>query len=128
MQMLVVADAGRARFYELDDEMSDLVEVIDLIHPEARMKAAEMVEGEAGRLVPHTDRKDVEDERFAREVASELEKRVNGFESLHLAAPPRFLGQIRKVLHGNVEKKMRSSLAKDLTKVPVHDLKKKLLV
>ena len=130
MQLLIVADAARARFYEMDDEITHLDEVCDLVHPEARLRAADVYEGNLGRKsgasMTHGDPKDIEGERFAREVAQEMEKRVAGCERVHLAAPPKFLGQLRAVISGNVEKKLASTLAKDLTKLSVHELKKVL--
>ena len=103
MRALIVADSGRARFYELDEDFENLTETFDLVHPEARLRASEVYEGDLGRrsggsLSPHNERRDVEAEHFARQVAEEARKRVGDYESLHIVAPPRFLGQLRKQL------------------------------
>ncbi|MCA9568781.1 MAG: host attachment protein [Myxococcales bacterium] len=129
MQLLIVADAARARFYTLDDELDITGEVCDLVHPEARMRAGDIYEGDPGRgagASTPSDRKEIAAEQFARSVAQEAASRAGTFERLHIAAPPKFLGQLRKALDGSVERKVASTLAKDLTKVPAHDLGKML--
>lgn len=126
MQMLLVADSGRARFYLLNNDFEELTEALDLIHPEARLRASEVYEGDpgTGARTPHTDRKDVEAEHFSRLVAHELQDRLNAYEALHIAAAPRFLGQLRKQLSKSVQRKLTSTLAKDLTNATPHELQK----
>ncbi|MCB9678104.1 MAG: host attachment protein [Alphaproteobacteria bacterium] len=119
MKMLIVADSGRARFYELDDDFENLTEAHDLVHPEARLRASDVYEGD-----PHTDRKDVESEQFARQVADQAKQRLDDYDGLHIVAPPRFLGQLRKVLSKPVQRKLVGTLAKDLTQTPPHELQK----
>ena len=124
MQMLLVADGGRARFYLLNDDFEDLSEELDLVHPEARLRAADVYEGEAGAMAPHTDRRDVEDVHFARQVAHTLQERLSTYDGLHIAAAPRFLGHLRKQLGKSVQRKLVSTLAKDLTNATPHELQK----
>jgi len=128
MQWLIVADAGGARFFEIDDDTGALTEKVNLVHPEARLKAQDVYEGDLGRkagasMSPHTDRKEVEDEQFARLVAAEAKKHGNAYDRLHLAAPPRFLGHLRKQLDKSVERKVAGTLAKDLTNLSAHELR-----
>ncbi len=131
MQWLIVADAVSARFFEMDDDTGGLTEKLNLVHPEARLKAGDVYEGDLGRkagasMSPHTERKDVEDDQFARLVAAEAKKLGGACDRLHLAAPPRFLGHLRKRLDKSVERKVAGSLAKDLTHLSIHELKKAL--
>jgi protein required for attachment to host cells len=127
MQWLIVADAGSARFFEMNDNTGDLTEKITLVHPEARLKAGEIYEGDLGRkagasMSPHTDRKEVEDDHFARLVADEA-KKLDDCDRIHLAAPPKFLGLLRKRLDKSVERKVAGTLAKDLIHMTPHELK-----
>lgn len=132
MQWLIVADAGSARFFEMNDDTGVLDEKLNLVHPEARLRASEVYEGHLGRksggsMSPHTERKDVEDEHFARLIAAEAKKLGDACDRLHLAAPPKFLGHLRKQLDKTVERKVAGTLAKDLTHLSAHELRKALL-
>jgi protein required for attachment to host cells len=129
MQWLIVADAGGARFFEMDEDQRELTEKVNLVHPEARLRAADVYDDDPGRrsgatMNPHTPREDVEDEHFARLVATEAKKNHAHFDRLQIAAPPRFLGQLRKALDKSVARKVAGTLAKDLTHLKTHELKK----
>jgi protein required for attachment to host cells len=131
MQWLIVADAGSARFFEMNDDNGTLTEKLNLVHPEARLKAGDVYEGDVGRksgasMSPHTQRQDVEDDQFARLVAAEAKKLGDACDRLHLAAPPRFLGHLRKRLDKTVERKVAGTLSKDLTHLSAHELQKAL--
>jgi protein required for attachment to host cells len=83
----------------------------------------------AGRSsVTQTDWHDLEEHRFAREVAAALEKvvRERGAEALVVVAPPRTLADLRKAFHDDVKKKIVAEIDKDLTKHPVYDIEKHL--
>ncbi len=109
--------------FKLIQEISQYI----LVHPEARLKAGEIYEGDLGRkagasMSPHTDRKEVEDDHFARLVADEA-KKLDDCDRIHLAAPPKFLGLLRKRLDKSVERKVAGTLAKDLIHMTPHELK-----
>jgi len=83
----------------------------------------------AGRSsVSQTDWHDLEEHRFAHEVAATLEKivRERKVEHLIVVAPPRTLADLRKAFHDDVKKKIVAELDKDLTKHPVYDIEKHL--
>jgi protein required for attachment to host cells len=77
----------------------------------------------------HTDWHDLEEHRFAREVADALQRtmRENATEALVVVAPARTLADLRKAFHGDVKKKIVAELDKDLTKHPVHEIERQLL-
>lgn len=76
-----------------------------------------------------TDYHQLEEDRFAAEVADILKTKAlnNSFETLIVAAPPRTLGESRKHYHKEVEARLASEVAKDLTKHPVPQIEEVLL-
>ena len=83
----------------------------------------------AGRSsVSQTDWHDLEEHKFAHEVAAALEKvvRERKAAALVVVAPPRALADLRKAFHDDVKKKIVAEIDKDLTKHPVYDIEKHL--
>lgn len=83
----------------------------------------------AGRSsVTQTDWHDLEEHKFAHEVAAALEKvvRERKAEALVVIAPPRTLADLRKAFHDDVKRKIVAELDKDLTKHPIYDIEKHL--
>jgi protein required for attachment to host cells len=84
----------------------------------------------AGRSsVTQTDWHALEEHRFAREVASALERvvRERGVETLIIVAPPRALADLRKAFHADVKRKIVAEIDKDLTKHPLYEIEKHLV-
>jgi protein required for attachment to host cells len=75
-----------------------------------------------------TDWHDLEEQRFARDVAGALEHMVRDrkIEALVIVAPPRTLAELRQTFHADVKKRIIAELDKDLTKQPVHEIEKHL--
>ena len=75
-----------------------------------------------------TDWHDIEEHKFAREVAAALEKfvRDSKIRALVIASPPRTLADLRQALHPDVKKCIIAEFAKDLTKHPVNEIEKQL--
>ena len=75
-------------------------------------------------MEPRTDPREVEQERFAREVVSALDEadRRQRFDRLILVALPTFMGLLRGILPSNLAQKVGGELTKDLTKAAIHDL------
>ncbi|MFN3621171.1 host attachment family protein [Sphingorhabdus sp.] len=65
-----------------------------------------------------------EENRFAAHLADQLRMRAlaHDFEALIIVAPPRTLGELRKNLHGEVEKRIIMELAKEMTDRPIPDI------
>jgi len=83
----------------------------------------------AGRSsVSQTDWHDLEEHRFAREVAASLERvvREKKIEALIVVAPPRTLADLRAAFHADVKQKIIAEVDKDLTKHPVYEIEKLL--
>ncbi len=75
-----------------------------------------------------SDWHDLEEHKFAREVAGALETlvRSNHTPALLIVAPPRTLAELRHAFHDDVKKKIIAEVAKDLTKHPVYEIEKHL--
>lgn len=135
---IVTANAARARFYERRADGS-LAEIADLVHPESRQSGRDLASDRAGRSElslgdqkrgrtanePPTSVHEKEHERFAREVAAQLDAGVAGgrCQALVLLVAPAFLGELRQRLGDATAKAVRVSEAVDLTALPPHDLR-----
>jgi|SRR5208282_3135495 len=78
--------------------------------------------------VSQTDWHKLEEQKFAHEVASTLEKLVRDgkIKALIVVAPPRALADLRKAFHDDVKKTIVAEINKDLTKHPIYDIEKHL--
>lgn len=65
-----------------------------------------------------------EENRFAADLANQLRMRAlaHDFEALIIIAPPRTLGELRKHLHSEVERRVIMELAKEMTDRPIPDI------
>jgi protein required for attachment to host cells len=78
--------------------------------------------------VENTDWHDLEETRFARQVAGALEKlvRERNPKALVVVAPPRALADLRQAFHAQVKSRIIAEIDKDLTKHPVDQIEKHL--
>ena len=79
-------------------------------------------------MEPHTPRKKVEAERFAREIAQALDENVvsGACERLVLVAPPAFFGVLRDKLPLRVAARVTDVIEKDYLHLDQPTLKKRL--
>ncbi|MDB5683450.1 MAG: hypothetical protein JWM38_439 [Sphingomonas bacterium] len=84
--------------------------------------------GGGGATMGEADYHQLEEDRFAAEMADMLKKRaMNGdFESLIVVAPPRTLGELRKHYHKEVTDRLSAELGKDLTNHPLPEIERLL--
>ena len=135
---IIAADSSRARILQVTDRARQLAEVEQLLNPEGRMHDRELISDAhprfSGTRGPGSDR----EEMSATEHATELfAKRVGGFlesartahryDRLHLIAPPKFLGQLRKELGKEVQKLVAAELPKDLAWLSARDIQAQYL-
>ncbi|RXH07474.1 host attachment protein [Bradyrhizobium guangzhouense] len=78
--------------------------------------------------VEMTDWHELEEERFARQVAAAVEQLLRSEQAtaLIVVAPPRTLAELRAAFHDDVRRRIIAELDKDLTKHPVGDIEKHL--
>ncbi|MCG5539653.1 MULTISPECIES: host attachment protein [unclassified Halorhodospira] len=125
---VVAADAAQARVFASDQRSGQsLQEVETWVNPELRVPAHELVTDRPGRISesagggrhamdPPTDIKEVESDRFARELVRWLEQahQQKRFEHLVVAAAPHFLGQVRHHLDGGLKAAISHEVDKDI--------------
>lgn len=135
--LIMVANAAVARVFRyLAHEEFSLVK--EFSHPESRQKGSDLVSDRPGRsegkggghgaFVPSNDPKQVEAERFARELAEWLdgERKQNSYKQVMLVADPGFLGLLNKSLNSQTTQLVFKTLDKDYSQVNERDLPKML--
>ncbi|WP_223642012.1 host attachment protein [Corallococcus sp. EGB] len=137
---ILVANASRARLFATDAkaEKWDLIEQFQ--HDESRARAADLLNQadnpNAGTLhgpVPENEpdgRRQLEHERFARELSARLDKGVDthAFDQVVIAAPPGFLGLLRGLLSTRVKQRVRLDLDADYSNLPARELPERVPV
>jgi len=134
---VVVADAALARFYRNagpDSGLSPLPALsmsVDIpkgsdIMADDRGRAFASVGSARSAVEPKSDPRGLVELDFLRTLAARLEelRRENSFDRLVIAAAPKALGELRKLLTAGVAGKLTATLDKDLTKTPGHELPK----
>jgi protein required for attachment to host cells len=76
----------------------------------------------------NTDWHELEEHRFARQVAVALERLVRdrNVKTLVVAAPPRTLAELRHAVHADIKGRIVGEIDKDLTKLPVAEIERHL--
>src|SRR3954462_12737702 len=136
---IIAADSSRARILQVTDRDEHLDEIDDLLNPEGRVHDRELIADAhprfhgAGASGPGSDREETSatehaTELFAKRVGEYLDKArtAHRYDRLHVIAPPKFLGQLRKELDKEVQKLVADELPKDLSWLNVHELEERL--
>lgn len=139
---VVVADGARARFFRPDVEAAKLVSAgpANLVAPQSRQRPRDLKSDAPGRgyssartgqrhaLEPQHDYHKLEKHRFMAMLASTLDEACGRreFDELILVAPRRSLGELRGLLSGRVQDRIREEVAKDLTNDPPGRLRQRL--
>ena len=134
--LILVADASRARFFTTAGTSEPLQEAGNEIHALSRVQGSHF-EGDApgrtfdskggGRhaMEPGSDFKHHEAQVFAKQVAEDLQQRVQSGDvsKLYLVAAPNFLGLLRDEMRQQVRDKVVLELDKDLTRHEMVDIR-----
>ena len=134
---IIAADSSRARILQVTDRNERLDEIDDLLNPEGRVHDRELISdahprfhGGGGQASDREEMSATEHatELFAKRVSEYLDKArsAHRYDRLHLVAPPKFLGQLRKELDKEVQKLVAEELPKDLSWLKTHDLQERL--
>jgi protein required for attachment to host cells len=132
--LYVIADGGRARFVERD-ENGAFRTIASFASSEAHQRSHDLGLDRPARVKesantarhavePRRDLHAAAKEDFVKHVAGEIdaEHGRKSFDKLVLVAPPRVLTELKEKLSAAMAKLSADSLQKDLTKVPDHDL------
>jgi protein required for attachment to host cells len=137
---LVVANAARARVLEQTDTVGAYKSVADLVHPPSRMKGEQLGSDRPGHahaegyglagtsFVPHTDPREREHDRFAREVAAAVNQGVaqDCCAGITLVASAPFLGHLKSHLSGQARKLLLRTIAADYTTLRDDELARRI--
>jgi protein required for attachment to host cells len=132
---ILVGNASRARLFTTDAKAEGKWNLIEEFrHDESRARAVELLNQpdnpNAGTLhgpPPENEpngRKELEHDRFARELSAYLDKGYDrhAFHKLVIAAPPDFLGRLRRALSGRVKQRVMLDVDADYSNLPARDL------
>jgi len=153
---VLVADSGRARIFAVDNTQKQmqgslyapsengalrgvLTEVLDRENPLARIPERNLTSDEPGvqkesaeqhvhAVGRNEEPKKTEAERFAREVAAELDQGLKDrrFSKMYVIAPGQFLGNLRDVFSDHVKKTVLSEMDKNLTRMSPQEIRSHL--
>jgi protein required for attachment to host cells len=132
---IVIADGRQAKVFECHGANSDLVPLDEMVFVTESPPNRDIQDDRQGRsfesanparhamqsrIDPHRELK----RAFARNLASRLDQELKSgrCDQLVLVAPPVTLGDLRNALSEQSLAKVSAELAKDLVKVPPHDL------
>ncbi|MFN3232319.1 MAG: host attachment protein [Alphaproteobacteria bacterium] len=137
---IAIADGAKARIFSSKGPRLHLELVGELNSEKARQRASDLTSDRQGRVQNRvgtgsaameapTDPQAVEKTRFTRELVSYLEAADTrgDFDALVLVAPPRTLGEVRKLLPGTLAEKVSHEVGKDLTNSPPKEVEEHLL-
>jgi protein required for attachment to host cells len=132
---VLVADAARARLFQVEQPQQNLSAALGQELIGSNLRSREIASDRPGRTFdsggegrhakePPTDPARHAQEEFARDVVRLLdEKRESrAFERLIVVAPPQFLGDLRAAMSQQLQASVAAEVAKDLSKLPLHDL------
>ncbi|MCB2106095.1 MAG: host attachment protein [Rhodobacteraceae bacterium] len=135
---LLVADGAQAQIYKVEPITFRLVPL-----PNGRFKQSGKHKGTkagAGRsfnsanaarhaMEPHTDPHQGAEDRFLHDVAKALNEMARGkaVEDIMIAAPPKAMAVLRKVMNKAVQKKIAYEVTREWTKVPPPDMTRRLI-
>lgn len=133
---VLVASATRARFFEVNGRREPLLEVMDLVNPEDRLRSRALKSDKPGRAFDHmggqrhavgtaVDPKEQVAIRFAKEVTGRLEadRHQGRFDHLCVVAPPHFLGLLREHMHSGLARAVTGEVTNDLTQQSVRSVR-----
>lgn len=132
---IAVANRATARIFSADSPLGAIDEVETLVHPAGRAPEQSLVTDRPGRTFdrggsgpqsdPDTVQHDHEATAFAGEIAAALAKgrEADRYGTLVIAAPPAFLGELRKHLDPQTQSLVTLELSKDLAHFDARELR-----
>lgn len=132
---ILVADASSARLFSAEKIYGDWELIKKFDHPESREKDVDIISDKFGTFpnlgtsgssayTEPTDPKEAEEDRFAHQLAAELNlgRTKNYYHKLVLVAPPRFHGRLNKHCDSHVLNLIQKHLEKDFSHLKDHEL------
>jgi protein required for attachment to host cells len=135
---ILVANASRAKLFATDERAERWELREEFVHEESRLPSRELKNQldnpNAGTLhkpqpenEPH-GRHELEHDRFARELAARLERGLNdhAYDRVVIAAPPEFLGRLRKMISNRVHQRLMLDMRADYVNIPDRELPERI--
>ena len=132
---LVLVVDGRKMLFLRNQGEGDHVQLVTETHHEREDQKDHEIKSDAsgqgaqsggyGRpAMDETDFHQLDEDRYAADAADQLRVRAlaGDFEALVIVAPPKTLGELRKHLHKEVERRVVMELAKEMTDRPLPDI------
>lgn len=117
MIWVITGNTNNCRIYNYNKNHSQLSLLKEITHPELRLKTSDTFtsdkpghyqtnESARGAYSPHMDAKEIEIDRFSREIADELDvgRRTNSYEHLIIIMPPHINGLLFKHTNDHVKR------------------------
>lgn len=131
ISLIVVADAHEAKIFEKIGHKVFELNLISRIEAEldTNHEKRDSTHGGVGAsrsgVEPHTDRRDVEKQKFASEISKHLSelKKQKTFDNLILVASHKILQDVEQSLSNELAKKVSNKLAKNLLEFKNHEIK-----
>ncbi len=130
MIWVIVANSNDCRIYNYNKRKDNLTLLKELSHPENRLKTGDFLTTDKpghyqanatarGAYSPHMDPKEVEIDRFSREIADQLDKgrKTNAYEKLIIITEPHMNGLLFQHLNKHVQELVINNIQKDLQKL-----------
>jgi protein required for attachment to host cells len=144
--LIVVANAGKARFFEQPRDGAPLEQIEERVNAAAGLRSQDTESDKLGKqsgsrngqgasgagqpsgYSPHQTPAEHHAELFARDVAANLSRlfAAGRFHHVVLIAAPEFLGLLRKVLDANLASIVRLEIDKDYTHMTAPELRERI--
>lgn len=138
LRYLIVANQSHAKFYETDKRFREFRRKLTLENPSGQDKNQDLITDKPGvsfdsgghgqrAMRPGQSAVEKETERFAREVAHQLDqlRQENSPEGVTLIAEPQMLGLLRDKLSDPSKKLIEESIPKDIAQLEDSDIQAK---
>lgn len=136
---IVAADSARARIFSVEPDSGEWNEIMDLVHEQSREHEVEINTDGPGTAFDSVgpgrhsmSRKEGPKEHEARKLSIQIADVIdtgrtkNSFEQLVVAAPPAFLGELRKSLNDASAKMIVKEIGKNLAKLKADEIEDRL--
>ena len=134
--LVLVTDGRKTLFFRNHGDVNQIdlrteahVERVDLSDGEMKTDApgsTHQSTGNARSSYEETDFHQLEEDRWAKSAAEEVNKRAlsNDFDALAIIAPPKTLGELRKALHKEAARRVVCEIPKEMTGRTIADIEK----
>ena len=132
---VVVANSARARIFDADIKADKFEEMTGLVHEQSRSRESDLTSDEGGRsfdsmgkgrhgLEKHVSPHDHEAEVFARQIVERLNAglKAGAFHKIQLAAPPAFLGILRKCFGNSLNDRLDKVINKNFVDISPEEI------